>query len=82
MQCRLCLAEKNLRDSHVLSEFLFRSMYDPMHRFWEISTNPDDKTRIHQKGPREKLLCEDCELELSKYERYASLSTIAWVRVG
>lgn len=72
-KCKLCGEEKVLRDSHILPEFIFKPLYDSIHRFHVISTIPHDKNRIFQKGIREELLCKDCEQIFSKYERYASI---------
>jgi len=72
-QCALCFKSKPLRNSHILPEFLYTSLYDHLHRFEVFSSDPS-KRRLHvQKGLREKLLCGDCEQQLSKHERYASL---------
>lgn len=72
MACRLCLKDKKLVNSHILSEFLYKGMYDKDHRFFSLSSDPNVKDRIFQKGLRELLLCEKCDNEiLSGYERYA-----------
>lgn len=70
--CRLCHGLKPLRSSHIIPEFLYSSMYDKKHRFHMLSTDREQSNRLAQKGVREKLLCEDCEQKLSKWERYAS----------
>lgn len=85
--CRLCHCLKPLRSSHIVPEFLYASMYDDKHRFHVLSTNQTQKNQLAQKGARERLLCEDCEQRLSKWERYASLvlsggTAIAAVREG
>lgn len=72
-KCKLCGEEKILRNSHILPEFIFKPLYDSKHRFHVLSTIPDDKNRLYQKGAREELLCDDCEQIFSKYERYASI---------
>lgn len=46
-------------------------MYDNKHRFHILSTNPKKTNRLIQKGIREKLLCEDCEQKLSRWEMSA-----------
>lgn len=70
--CRLCHGVKSLRSSHIIPEFLYSSMYDEKHRFHIFSTTHRQMNRLAQKGVREKLLCEDCEQKLSKWESYAS----------
>lgn len=49
-------------------------MYDDKHRFMQLSRVQEEPTKIHQKGLREYLLCENCESKFSKYERYMSQS--------
>lgn len=70
--CHLCHGVKSLRSSHIIPEFLYSSMYDEKHRFHILSTTHGQTNRLAQKGVREKLLCEDCEQRMSKWERYAS----------
>ncbi len=66
--CRLCLKEGELRNSHILPEFLYGNSYDEKHRTLLISREGE---MIVQKGIREKLLCQNCETKLSRYEKYA-----------
>ena len=73
MTCRLCKKEAPLRNSHIIPEFLYSSLYDEKHRFHKISIDKNQKDTLPQKGIREFLLCSKCEQNLSKYERYASL---------
>jgi hypothetical protein len=70
--CALCREERPLRKSHVIPEFMFGPLYDEKHRFYGISNIPTKPNRIFQKGPREKLLCDNCEQRVSRYESYAS----------
>lgn len=73
MICKLCKKEGKVRNSHIIPEFLYKTLYDESHRFFLMSTEEGIKTKYLQKGIREKLLCENCEGLFSKYERYASL---------
>lgn len=73
MQCALCRCEAQLKNSHVIPEFLYRSLYDDIHRFHQISVDPDQPNLFLQKGLREPMLCEPCEQRLSASERYMSL---------
>ena len=66
--CRLCLKESELRNSHILPEFLYADVYDEIHRALVISTGEE---KYFQKGVREYLLCQQCETKLSRYEKYA-----------
>jgi hypothetical protein len=71
MRCRLCNEERELADSHIISEFLYKPTYREKHRAKQIEL-PACKTRHIQKGHREELLCFECEQRFSKYERYFS----------
>lgn len=73
MICALCRADSSLRNSHIIPEFLYDTLYDDQHRLHQLSTKPDTKNRLLQKGIREPLLCEGCEQRLSVTERYVSL---------
>ena len=73
MRCALCLEESELQRSHVIPEFLYRSLYDEKHRLQILSTLEDRGNWLEQKGLREPLLCSGCEQKLSVWERYASL---------
>jgi len=73
MTCRLCKKDKPLKNSHIIPEFIYGSLYDEKHRFHVLSTLKTTKNAKLQKGIREKLLCGDCEEKLSVYERYVSL---------
>ena len=70
MKCRLCLKEKELLKSHIIPEFLYKPVYDDLHRLTVVSTGPFDKIKYEQKGYRERLLCYDCEQLLSPLEDY------------
>jgi hypothetical protein len=71
-QCALCREERPLRKSHVIPEFMFRPLYDEKHQFWSVSNIVTKSNRLFQKGPREKMLCDQCEQRLSRYESYAN----------
>lgn len=73
MTCALCLKPKELRNSHIIPEFLYESLYDDKHRMHVLSVIPEQLNSMKQKGLRERLLCDDCEQKLSPWERYASL---------
>jgi hypothetical protein len=72
MNCKLCQQHVRLVDSHIIPEFLYKTLYDSKHRFHEISVDPGERSRLKQKGLRELLLCESCEQKLSVWERYSS----------
>ncbi len=72
-QCKLCLQERELRNSHIIPEFMYTPIYDKEpKRYYEIIGGDEDLTsKIQQKGVREYLLCDECEGKFSKNERYA-----------
>ncbi len=70
-KCKLCLQKKKLVKSHIIPEFFYKPVYEKgLHRLNVFSTNPDEKDIYLQKGIREKLLCNNCEKLLSKFEDY------------
>ena len=72
MQCHLCLQDRDLCDSHILPEFLYRPGYDENHRV-EVLTQSSHYPSFIQKGIRQKLLCQECEnLLANTYEDYFS----------
>jgi len=74
MICRLCGQDKELANSHIIPEFMYRPLYDEKHKMITLSTNPN-KDKPLQKGLREKLLCsgeDGCEQKLGVWESYAS----------
>ncbi|MCF6281077.1 MAG: hypothetical protein L3J28_02525 [Candidatus Polarisedimenticolaceae bacterium] len=58
-------------NSHIIPEFIYKSLYDEKHRFHVISTYKQKDREKEQKGIRERLLCIDCEQHISRYENYA-----------
>jgi hypothetical protein len=71
MKCRLCLQKKKLCKSHIIPEFFYKTLYsEKEHKFIQLSGTK--KVIKWQKGFKEKLLCEDCESKLNKWETYAA----------
>jgi len=68
--CALCLKDGLLRNSHVISEFLYSGMYDDKHRFHVVEAG-ERYPCFEQKAYRERLLCQTCETKLSRWETYA-----------
>ncbi|MEW8626992.1 MAG: hypothetical protein AB2551_14660 [Candidatus Thiodiazotropha sp.] len=73
MICKLCGKEGKLLNSHIIPEFIYSPLYDELNRCHIITTLEEERNKYLQKGIREKLLCNDCEILLSKNERYVSL---------
>ncbi|MEQ6340920.1 MAG: hypothetical protein M3A44_04520 [Gammaproteobacteria bacterium] len=61
-------------NSHIIPEFLYKSLYDDKHRFHALSGIPEQSNSLAQKGVHEPLLCGECEGLFSGWERYASLA--------
>lgn len=73
MECVLCEEVKTLCDSHIISSFNYKPLRQGKEpNFYELPTDSDEKREIVQDGPKEKLLCRDCEQHRSKWERYFS----------
>ena len=71
MKCGLCLKNAELRNSHVIPEFLYEPLYDSKHRAMGVHGQGHKKWQYLQKGLREKLLCQNCEQLLNDYyEKY------------
>lgn len=70
MKCHLCLQERDIRNSHIIPEFLYRPGYDEKGRLLALEKG-NIKPRYVQKGLHEKLLCDACEnLLANRYEDY------------
>ena len=81
MACRLCLQVSELCDSHIIPEFLYKTLYSKeKHKFVQLSGPP--KVRKWQKGFREKLLCKNCEAKLNKWETYAAQVMFGGTEIG
>ena len=58
---------KDLRNSHIISEAFYSGLYDNKHRALPVQKD-SKKLDLIQKGIREKLLCSDCEVKVSRWE--------------
>jgi hypothetical protein len=72
-KCRLCGNTAELRRSHVLSEFMYKPLYDKNHRAVSVLANRQAPEEIIQKGYREYLLCQTCETRFSGWETPAAV---------
>jgi len=68
-QCKLCLKERPLRNSHVIPELAYKPIYDNKHQFLELD-GTTGRYGLPQKGFREPLLCEICEAIFQRHEDY------------
>jgi hypothetical protein len=65
--CRLCKTDKQLRNSHIVPEFLHDDLYNEKHQLSGINGVGTQNRQILQKGIREPLLCEDCEQHINEH---------------
>jgi len=66
--CRLCHASSELCISHVFPRSFIKLVRDEdSKRFYEIHDRADT---LIQDGPKERLLCGDCEQRISQHEKY------------
>lgn len=65
--CRLCHGERELRNSHIVSEFLYENLYNDKHQVVGIDGQGPLGRKLLQKGIREPLLCESCEQHINEY---------------
>lgn len=65
-KCALCLGDGPLKNSHVIPERWFRSLYGEKGRAIVFNTGSKRSHPYRQKGPYEPLLCGDCEQLLNR----------------
>ncbi len=66
--CRLCHVPSELRRSHIFPRSFIKLVRDEdTNRFYEMHDRVDN---LIQDGPKERLLCGECEQRISRYEKY------------
>jgi len=67
--CRLCLESSELQESHIIPRTIIKLIRDEglENRFYELHNK---LTQTIQDGPKEYLLCDDCEQKIGRYEKY------------
>ncbi len=72
--CKLCLRDRPLVKGHVLSEFLYRDLYDRRrHKFNQLHTDVTKRNIQRSKGLYDRMLCDHCDNQIiSGYEACAS----------
>ena len=72
--CALCKGQKHLRNSHIVPEFFYKSMYEGNgpRKFLRLPPCPTQRILKYQKGLREYLFCDECEARFNIYETYAA----------
>ena len=81
MNCNLCDADTDLRKSHIIPEFAYKTLYDDKHKFHVLSNSDKCRKPMEQKGLRERLLCGECEQKLSVKEKYAREALLGGVPI-
>jgi hypothetical protein len=60
--CKLCRKDRDLRESHLVPEFMYRPLYNEKHKtVGYLIGRGEPKPQFVQKGLRENLLCDECE---------------------
>jgi hypothetical protein len=66
-QCRLCLQDRKLCDSHIVPEFLYTNLYNGYRQMMGVSGRGKKGWKSLQKGATERLFCESCEQHFANY---------------
>jgi hypothetical protein len=65
--CRLCHLDRELRNSHIVPEFLYNDLYNDKGHLMAINGLGNRGWKPLQKGAREYLFCEACEQHFNEY---------------
>jgi len=67
--CRLCNAISDLQESHIIPSSIIKLVRDKKlgNKFYELHNK---SSQIIQDGPKEYLLCQNCEQKIGGYEKY------------
>lgn len=65
--CQLCLKDLELRNSHIVPEFLHKKLYNNKGHLAAINGKGNKGYKPLQQGLREYLFCDDCEQHFNKY---------------
>lgn len=66
-QCHLCKNDRELRDSHIVPEFLYSDLYNAKHQMMGINGQGRRGWKALQNGVKEHLFCEPCEQHFNEY---------------
>jgi hypothetical protein len=78
--CRLCREPRELRNSHIVPEFLYADLYNDRRHLMAISGHGNRGWKALQQGAREYLFCEECEQHFNKY--YETPFLAQWVKAA
>ena len=65
--CRLCGSDQELRNSHIVPEFLYADLYNSKNYMMGIHGRGPRGWQAVQKGIREPLFCESCEQHFNEF---------------
>lgn len=65
--CRLCHNDRELRNSHIVPEFLYGNLYNAKHQMMGVHGRGAKGWSALQKGIREHLFCETCEQHFNEH---------------
>lgn len=65
--CKLCGNDRELRNSHIIPEFLYANLYNDKHQLLGIHGRGKYGSQFLQKGIREYLFCENCEQHFNEH---------------
>ena len=72
MTCVLCKRDADLKESHILSKFIYKPFKRVNGKMYVLVDDPSREIRQIQDGIKQYLLCGDCEARRSKWETYFS----------
>lgn len=65
--CQLCRNDRELRNSHIVPEFLYSELYNEKNHLMAINGRGSRGWKALQQGIREPLFCESCEQHFNEY---------------
>ena len=71
-KCPLCDKKAVLKESHIISKFIYKPVKEKTGKMTEIDNSPFLNGKTRQDGIKEYLLCGICEERRQKYEDYVS----------
>jgi hypothetical protein len=77
-QCKLCHKDRELRNSHIVPEFLWGDLYNSKRQILGVHGVGKKGTQLLQKGIREHLFCECCEQHFNEY--FEKAFRVFWVQ--
>lgn len=78
--CRLCQLNRQLRNSHIVSEFLYDDLYNSKGHAMAITGLGNRGWKPLQQGSKEHLFCENCEQHFNEY--YEKPFLAQWVKAA